>query len=235
FIYCTALPTPAQRGAVLQGLPDGVRDGRVRVFDGKRWGSGDFALLNGVETWLMYFTVEDAMAEVDAVLSGKQPDKLDNYYYPVGRLGMLSNITVLFDRSGFLGGLKQRLAHYPPELAQMLTDHHLNALTDTEDLERAAARQDVLFYHFALDLALDHWLQALFAMNHTYFPSRKRTLQYTQGFTRKPARLEQRLTQLLALGGAGDTVPASYAILQSLIAELSALAQARPQHKGEIG
>ena len=229
FIYCSALPSLAERRAVLENLPDNAQGCRVKVFEDQRWGSGDFALLNGVETWLMYFTVEDALAEAEDILSGKQPDKRDNDYYPVGRLGMLKNITVLFDKAGFLEKLKARLAQYPPALSQTLTAHHLHALCDTEDLDRAAARKDALFYHFALDLALDHFLQALFALNFTYFPSRKRTLTYIEGFPLKPERCGERLLELLTLGGSGETVPRSHAILKSLTAELAALAKTPSQ------
>lgn len=37
-----------------------------------------------------------------AILNGDYPDKLDNYYYPVGRCAMLKNINVLYDKNDFL-------------------------------------------------------------------------------------------------------------------------------------
>ncbi len=223
FIYCDELPSLADRQAVLLAPEGHAENAKVRVFEGGRWGSGDFMLINGVETWLMYFTLRETREDVDAILAGKWPDKLDNAYYPIGRLGMLSRITVLFDRSGFLQTLKNRLAVYPPELGKTLADHHLRMLGDTEDLNRAVTRRDALFYHFALDLALDHFLQALFAMNRCYFPSRKRTLQYIGGFQVKPENCEARLLQTLRLGGSGETVPQSYAVWESLTAELAGL------------
>jgi hypothetical protein len=223
FIYCDKIPALTQRQAVLDALSGVMMECKANVIQGGRWGYGDFALLNGVETWLMHFTVEETLADVESILSGDQPDKLDNYYYPVGRLAMLKNMTVLFDKSGFLSSLKIRLAMYPEKLRKKLTDYHLNKLQDTEDLCRAVTRRDAFFYHFALDIALDHFLQALFAMNSTYFPSRKRTIQYLNNFTVQPTDCALRLNEVLRLGGDGETVPQSFAQFQSLTEELMKL------------
>ena len=223
FIYCDALPGPVPRQAVLNALHGIIGESRAGVLEGGRWGSGDFALLNGVETWLMYFTVGETLRDVESILSGEQPDKLDNYYYPVGRLAMLKNMTVLFDRSNFLQGLKSRLSKYPSKLREILATYHLNKLGDTEDLSRAVTRQDALFYHFALDIALDHFLQALFAMNSTYFPSRKRTLKYLKNFAMQPEDCISRLLEVLRLGGSSETVPHSFTLWESLTEELKAL------------
>jgi hypothetical protein len=223
FIYCDTIPTLAQRQAVLDALSKVIKECKTNVIQGGRWGFGDFALLNGVETWLMHFTAEETLADVESILKGEQPDKQDNYYYPVGRLAMLKNMTVLFDRNGFLLSLKNRLDTYPEKLRAVLTAHHLSKLQNTEDLCRAVARRDAFFYHFALDIALDHFLQALFAMNNTYFPSRKRTIQYLSKFTVQPKDCAARLIEVLRLGGDGETVPQSYPLFQSLTDELMKL------------
>lgn len=223
FIYCSEIPALYERQAVLDALSALVKEYKTNVIRGGRWGYGDFALLNGVETWLMHFTMEETLSDVESVLSGEQPDKQDNYYYPVGRLAMLKNMTVLFDRNGFLPNLKNRLNIYPENLRKTLTTYHLKALHDTEDLCRAVTRGDAFFYHFALDIALDHFLQALFAMNSTYFPSRKRTASYLNGFTIQPKDCALRLGEVLRLGGNSETVPQSFALFQSLTEELMSL------------
>lgn len=223
FIYCDEIPGLALRQAVLDALNGVLEEARVDVIQGGRWGHGDFATINGVETWLMYFTMQETLEDVESILSGEQPDKLDNYYYPVGRLAMLKNMTVLHDKNGFLPGLKSKLNSYPEKLRKTLAEHHLQALQDTEDLLRAVTRRDALFYHFALDLALDHFLQALFAMNSTFFPSRKRTLEYMQTFAVQPVNCIARLLEVLHLGGDGETVPQSYATYKSLTEELMRL------------
>lgn len=81
----------------------------------------------------------------------------------------------------------------------------------------------IFFFHFALDLALDHFLQALFALNGEYFPSRKRTEKYLQSFNVKPVTCEERLRHVLALGGNAETLKQSYEIWQGLVQDLSTL------------
>lgn len=98
-------------------------------------------------------------------------------------------------------------------------------VTSEEDFRRAVDRQDVFFYHFVLDLALDHFLQALFALNRTYFPSRKRSLEHIAEFRVKPIPCEDMLLRAIELGGKPGSVADSYQIWQALTTELSALAQ----------
>jgi hypothetical protein len=132
-------------------------------------------------------------------------------------------LVYLYDRDGFLSSLKARLAAYPAALARTLIDYHLGALDDAEDLERAVTRQDVLFYHYALDIAIDHFLQALFALNARYFPSRKRSVQHIRGFARVPVACEERLLRVLASGGRPAGIGESYATWRGLVDELRAL------------
>jgi hypothetical protein len=190
-----------------------LQEGKINVFEGGHWGTGDFALINGVETWLMYFTVNENSNDVEAILNGEYPDKLDNYYYPVGRCAMLKNIDILYDRNDYLQSLKERLSQYPEKLAKILVQYHFDELDDREDLERAVTRKDVLFYHFALDIAIDHFLQALFAMNKTYFPSRKRTLDFIRKFSIKPEGCEEQLLDVVRLGACPESISQSYEIL----------------------
>ena len=89
---------------------------------------------------------------------------------------------------------------------------------------RAIRRKDVLFYHATLDLALDRYLQALFALNHTYFPSRKRSPEFIRGFAIKPEDCETRLKQVVALGASAETLEESYRAWQELCRELERLA-----------
>jgi hypothetical protein len=107
----------------------------------------------------------------------------------------------------------------------MVINHHSKALGDIEDIERAVQRKDMLFFHFALDLALDDFLQTLFALNKAYFPSRKRSETYLQGFKLKPSGCEDRLRQVVALGGKEETLEQSYKIWKSLVYDLELLVE----------
>lgn len=220
FIYCEEIPDVRQRSAAFDHLRDELAEVKLEVFAGGHWGVGDFALVNGVETWLMYFTLRETVCEVESILRGDYPDKLDNYYYPTGRCAMLKEMRIFYDRHDHLLSLQKRLAEYPEELAEILVRYHLEELADLEDLERAGRRGDLLFYHFALDLAIDHFLQALFAMNRTYFPSRKRTFGYMESFRLKPEGCRERLSEIVRLGGHAEGVGLSFALWCGLIDDL---------------
>ena len=171
----------------------------------------------------MYFTIEETQRNIEDILSGKYPDKLDNEYYPIARCAMFRDLRIQYDKNGFLTGLKNRLANYPDELAQKIARYHLDALEDTEDLMRAVQRKDVLFYHFAFENALDHFLQALFAINRVYFPSRKRSIEWIRRFPLKPQDCEMRLLKVIKLGGDPDSIEESCRIFTELVVQLQAL------------
>lgn len=213
FVYCSEIPPESERAALVADISQDYTPGTRPT----RWGICDLAHIGGEEVWLMYVTERDTAGEAQEILAGNCPDKTDNYYYPVGRLATLKHLHVLFDRNGFLAKLKATLDIYPEGLSKILVEYHAEALLDTEDLERAAARRDVLFYHFALDLALDHFLQALFALNQVYFPSRKRSLRYIKDFAVKPQGCEQTLLEIAKLGGSAESTQASFDKMMQLI------------------
>jgi SAM-dependent methyltransferase len=220
FVYCTDIPTRDERREMLASLRE-AQPVQIGKLEGGYWGQGDRLSIAGVETWLLYFTLAETRAELEAILAGQYMGRLDSYYYPIGRCAMWKGMRALFDPHDFLASLKKRLHEYPQELALAVIDHHVKALEDVEDLERAVQRKDLLFFHFALDLALDHFLQALFALNRQYFPSRKRSEAYFQDFKLKPAECEERLRQVLTLGGNAETLEQSYEIWDRLVQDLN--------------
>jgi hypothetical protein len=223
FVYCSEIPSKDKRMEMLVSLEEAIERVEIGRLDHGHWGEGDCFLLAGVETWLLYFTMEEAHAELNAALDGKYLGRLDSYYYPIGRCAMWKAMRVFYDPDGFLQSIKRRLEEYPHALAVAVLDHHLNALDDVEDLERAVQRKDVFFFHFAMDLALDHFLQAIFALNKEYFPSRKRSESYLQGFRVKPVDCESRLRQVIALGANAETLHQSYEIWKALNQDLRLL------------
>jgi hypothetical protein len=219
FVYCKHIPKCEIRESIMSEIKE-LENFKVNVLEEGHWGIADFGLINGVETWVMYFTMEETTLNIESILKGDYPDKLDSYYYPIGRCAMLKDISITYDKDGFFQSIKNRLSDYPSNLAEVLTQYHIELLEDTEDLERAVTRKDVLFYHFALDLALDHFLQALFALNKTYFPSRKRSIQFITKFLIAPSNCSERLLEVVRLGGNGETLDQSYALWTELVHEL---------------
>jgi len=220
FVYCTEILSKKERQDLLTPLKEAIEQIEIGQVENGHWGQGDRLLIAGIETWLLYFTLAEARGELDAILDGQYLGRLDSYYYPIGRCAMWKTMRVFYDLDGVLQSFKKRLDEYPQRLALATIHHHLKALDDVEDLERAVARKDVFFFHFGLDLALDHFLQTLFALNREYFPSRKRSETYLQGFKVKPSECEQRLRQVVALGGNAETLEQSYQIWNSLVHDL---------------
>jgi hypothetical protein len=212
FVYCTKIPPAEERRMLLPEYSDAYAPGE----SSGRWGVCDLVYIGGAEVWLMFVSEQDTVNEIKAILAGSMPGKVDNYYYPVGRLATIKNMQTLYDRSGFIKSLKDMVAVYPDGLAETLFKYHAEALSDTEDLTRAAQRGDVLFYHFALDLVLDHLLQALFALNRVYFPSRKRSLQYIRGFKVKPEGCAETLLKIVKTGSESETVMQSFELVKAL-------------------
>lgn len=173
----------------------------------------------------MYFPIAGMNAEIESTLSGKRLNKEDNYFYPTGRCASFLTMHILCDKHGYLAVMQKKLRVYPEPLAERLISYHLELLDDDEDLELAVSRKDALFYHFALDLALDHFLQALFALNRCYFPSRKRTVPLIESFLRKPERCAERILEAVALGANGGTLSQSYQVFSALCRELEVLSR----------
>ena len=228
FIYCSTIPTMEARSNMFGKLVKYIKDRRVQVFDNPYWGCGDFFRINGVETWLMFFPEEETSEYLQAVLRGEHLEKVANYFYPVGRCAMFNHMWVMHDPKGFIKNMKDLLVVYPESLVQKMLKLHLKELDSTEDLQRAVLREDVLFYHFALDIALDHFLLALFALNRQYFPSRKRSWEHINRFIKKPLYCENRLLKVVKLGSEDVTLEESFQEWCNLVMELQELCNYLP-------
>lgn len=208
FVYCSRIPPLARRRIIYEGL--GVDPGtlELRRFVSADWGDADYFELDGVETWVMYFTERAARAEFDAIVSGRRHAP-ERGFYPTGRLAMYRGMRILVERDGFLSALKRKLASYPPLLREAELRDAMADLDDDEDLSRAVLRSDPLFYHAALEEAIDRLLRLVYALNEVLFPGRKRVREISAGFRRSPAGLYDELCEIVRLGGAAETLGAS--------------------------
>lgn len=77
-----------------------------------------------------------------------------------------------------------------------------------------------MFYHQVSENALDHFLQALFAVNDTYFPSRKRSEQYIKAFKNKPNDCYERICNIIKNSVSSQTIEESINELRSITKEL---------------
>jgi hypothetical protein len=194
----------------------------MNVCEGGYWGTGDVFIIDGVDTMLMYFTIGNTLKYVNEVLDGKHLD-CDKGFYPTGRLATLKDINVLYDGKKVFAFLKEKLSIYPAKLKKDMVDLHIRLINDEEDFGRALLRKDVLFYHNVLEAALDHFLQTLYAVNETYFPSRKRTRQYIDVFRIKPDNCYERLLEVIKLGSDPEGIKGSYDVWLGLVRDLKAI------------
>ncbi len=180
-------------------------------------------MINSHEVWAMYFRTDDVLQELEQILSGHLVERQDNYFYPTGRCEMFRNMLIVFNNDAFIRKLKERVAVYPQIMRERMISLHMKQLWDLEDLKRGAERGDELFFHFALDIATDNFLQTLFALNSEYFPSRKRSLQYMKDFAVVPPNCDRRLLQLISLASSRQTLDRAYLAFQETAQELSNL------------
>lgn len=224
FLFCKQIPAPEVRELNYALLPRSIRVVEFGSVEHPHWGLVDSILIGEQEVYLMYFTRSTFDESIDAILLGERTEREKNYFYPTGRLASIQGMYTFYDLDGYLTNMKSRVSTYPDALRDAILSRSLAKIDDEEDFMRAISRNDVLFYHSTLDLALDRFLQTLFALNRTYFPSRKRSLEFIRGFAIKPEDCEARLEQVVALGACPDTLEESYQVWQSLCYELKSSA-----------
>lgn len=222
FVLCKTVPDQAERAkryAGLAGLHDGVQ---MEVCNCETWGAGDVFTVDGIDVMPMYFACDAFYGYVNEVLAGKHLFR-EGRFYPIGRLATVETIHILFEKENVWTGIIKSVQAHPKALFQSWYAAQSALILDEEDLGRAALRRDVFFYHQVLEEALDHFLQALYAMNDAYFPSRKRNAADIARFARKPENCIARLQFILESAVQPDTVEASIRALRTLAEELKTL------------
>jgi len=224
FVFCERIPALEVRAVHYSLFPQEVKVAEFGASEHPHWGLVDSVLIGEQEVYLMFFTQSAFAASIDAILRGERTEREENYFYPTGRLASIQGMHAFHDPEGYLSDMKTHISVYPDSLRNAILSRSLAKIDDGEDFMRAIRRSDVLFYHATLDLALDRFLQALFALNRTYFPSRKRSLEFIRAFAIKPMDCEAKLERVVALGANAETLLESYQTWQSLCRELEEFA-----------
>lgn len=220
FVFCSKIPDTKIRQDALNRSGSAISNLQISENRDKFWGVCDHITIENAEIYLMYFTISDMNDDIESVLNGSRLDREDEYFYPTGRCATFLSIYVHCDKNGYISAMKEKLSSYPKDLAVKLFNHHVSKVNDVEDFTRAISRRDVLFYHSTLESALDHFLQALFALNFCFFPSRKRTLEFIDQFKLKPQNCAERLIKVVELGSNSQNLSESYDIWSALCIEL---------------
>jgi hypothetical protein len=219
FVLCTNIPVQKERELIYSVFSDKYSECTMNVCNGGMWGYGDILVFGGIEIMPMYFTVDEMRVYLEETLQGKHLS-MKGGFYPTGRLSSVETINILYEENSAWTDLKEMVNRKPVELFEKLYQYHITRVLNEEDLGRVILRKEVLFYHQVLENSLDHLLQAIFALNHTYFPSRKRMEEYIQRFENKPVNLYVRLLEIIEMSASCDTMEASVSNLKKITREI---------------
>ncbi|QHQ62953.1 DUF4037 domain-containing protein [Anaerocolumna sedimenticola] len=218
FVLCTTIPAEDERKSVYKKYSKEYSDCQMNVCNGGIWGYGDILIIDGIDVMFMYFTMEEMEKYLDETLQGKHLNK-EGGFYPTGRLASVENINILYESDTAWTAMIEKVKKYPINLFDKLFEYHISNVLDEEDLGRVMLRKEIMFYHTVLENSLDHLLQALFAVNSTYFPSRKRSEQYINDFKYKPDDCFNRLLQIIKNSTSSDTIDKSVEELRNITSE----------------
>lgn len=219
FVLCSAIPSEEERREFYLNLTTEPVEPMMNVCSGGIWGYGDVFLINGIEIMPMYFTIEEMDRYLTDTLQRKHIEN-EGRFYPTGRLASVETINILYEENSVWTSMKKKVKQYPEGLFAKLFRFHIARVIDDEDLGRVVLRKEELFYHQVLENALDHLLQALFAVNHTYFPSRKRTKEYIESFLIKPDFFYEKLMDIIEKSISSATIEESVKGLRNITMEL---------------
>lgn len=219
FIICERVPDQEERRSRYQPLMADCDSLQMAVADGGVWGYGDIFMCEGIDVMPMYFTRSEMEVYLREVLDGQHLDR-DGRFYPIGRLASIESLNVLYEKDAAWTTLIDMVKVHPQALFSRWYASEIGQLIDEEDLGRAELRHEVLFYHQVAENFLDHFLQALYAKNNCYFPSRKRTEEAIASFRIKPENCFERLLRIIELGSKAETVSQSVSELRRIAEEL---------------
>ncbi len=210
-------------------------DSPPRVFDLGEWGpwenGGAWLRIRDVDVDWIYRDLEWVSNVIEGCTRGlasyhyepSQPHGFKNYIY----LGEVHYCQPLFDPTGVLAELKERISVYPPPLKQAIVTDFLFEADFMLELARPAASRSDMFYvsgcRFRCAAAL---VQVLFALNETYFMSEKDAVRIIDSFPLKPPNFSARITSILGSPGqCTDSLRSSLAGMDALVSEIRHLAE----------
>ena len=144
----------------------------------------------------------------------------------VTTLGEIHYGQPLYDPDNVLGPLKSDVAFFPPALKARIIRDTLGCAEFSFQSARAFGGTSDLPYMVGCMTRIYHYLiQALFALNETYFMNDKRALKEIEAFAKKPADFGARISAILAApGDSAEKLGASLGKLEMLFVETIALA-----------
>lgn len=88
FIYCNKIPSIEQRQLALEAIGEPISQMIIKRIPGGHWGQADSCSLAGVETWMMYFTVDETQHELEYIHTfSLKPDDCSQRLLEIIQLG----------------------------------------------------------------------------------------------------------------------------------------------------
>lgn len=219
FVICKEVPSAKVRQKLYRSLDGHFEKLDMEVCSGGVWGHGDIFIVNGINVMPMYFSIEEMTSYIKEVLDGKHLEK-EGRFYPIGRLASIETLHVLYEVEKSWTDIIDLVKSHPASLFEKWYASEASRIIDEEDLSRAELRHEVLFFHQVVEEFLDHFLQALFAKNNCYFPSRKRTESAIREFEKKPENCYERLLRVVSLGSREESIKEAVEKIRALTEEL---------------
>lgn len=131
---------------------------------------------------------------------------------------------ILYDPAGIIPSLKAKVARYPSPLKQKILNTFLwDASFACEIAQKSLKRGEIYFLAGCFTRIASDLVQALYALNETYFISDKRLYRDEQRFTLKPVNFTEQIDTILGAIGTNqqkleETLQATHALLGEMVA-----------------
>lgn len=222
YVYGTPEPALADRAAIAADAPRAELGNRF-FEPGDEW----IDAASGVHVDVMYRDPRWIESDLDRVLVRHEAW----VGYSTAFWHSVRSAVVLFDRDGWLAGLKARAdAPYPEPLRRAIVAKNLPLLRSNlssfrHQLERALSRRDAPAVNHRIAAFLASFFDVLFALNRVAHPGEKRLLSFAaRACPLRPPRLEEDVRALFAAGGAGS--PEALARVDALVDGIDAIVRA---------
>ena len=198
------------------------------------WGpgvdGGGWLMIRGTHVDLLYRELGRVRAAIDDCAQGRA-HSLYQLGHPMGfhiqiYAGEVHVCRPLFDPTGVVAALKQKIAAYPEQLRRAVIQKHLiDAGFELMIAEKPARRGDAMYVAGCLFRAAGFMTLVLYALNRKFWINEKGAAAESSAFKIKPAKFHE--TVAATLGNLGNTpaqLSASVATFQKLVEEMQTLA-----------
>ena len=163
----------------------------------------DCLQVRGLQVELMFYLREELEQRLAGAMEGASVDRQGSFAlfsrFPYTILSDIHYGRILFERDGVVSGLKNQIT-YPESLRRRILqqgrfwrDPHL-----LYEHERACRRGDLVYALQCQSKIVDHFVQAVFALNRTYCPGDKWTLHFLDQFKYVPDGFQERFREFVA-------------------------------------